>query len=49
LFNLKPVPEFLAWLEEVGVFQNQQPVEMNNVIRQKLIHSVRTIEEGMRT
>ena len=49
LFHLTPAPEFLAWLEEVGVFQNQQPVQMNSAIRQKLIHSVRTIEAGLRT
>ena len=49
LFDLTPAPEFLTWLEEVGVFHNQQPVQMNSAIRQKLIHSVRTIEAGMRT
>ena len=49
LFHLTPAPEFLAWLEEVGVFQNQQPAQMNSAMRQKLIHSVRTIEAGLRT
>lgn len=48
LFDLKPAPEFLFWLEEIGAFQNQQPVQMNSPIRQKLIHSVKTIEEAVR-
>lgn len=49
LFDLTPAPEFLTWLEEVGVFQNQQPVQRDSAIQQKLMHSVRTIEAGIRT
>jgi ethanolamine ammonia-lyase large subunit len=49
LFHLKPAPEFLAWLEETGIFHNQQPVRTNAALRQKLIHSVQAIENGMET
>jgi ethanolamine ammonia-lyase large subunit len=45
LFGLQPAPEFLAWLEEVGIFQNQRPVHSDRAIRQQLVQSVKTITD----
>lgn len=47
LFQLTPAPEFLTWLEQTGIFHNQQPVQADSPIRHKLVRSVRAIEDGM--
>jgi ethanolamine ammonia-lyase large subunit len=36
IFGLRPAPEFLAWLESSGVFQNQEPVALGAASRQDL-------------
>lgn len=46
LFGLRPAPEFLAWLEEIGIFHNQQPTSIAVGVRQRLIHSVRAIGDA---
>jgi len=46
LFGLRPAPEFLAWLEEVGIFHNQEPVHTAGPARQWLVQGVKAIEEG---
>jgi ethanolamine ammonia-lyase large subunit len=45
LFGLQPAPEFLAWLEEVGIFQNQRLVHSDRAVRQQLVQSVKTITD----
>ena len=45
LFGLRPAPEFLAWLEEVGIFHNQEPVHTAGPARQWLVQGVKAIEE----
>ena len=47
LFQLRPAPEFLAWLEQTGLFRNGQPVQTDSPIRHQLVHSVRAIEAGL--
>ena len=49
LFQLTPAPEFLAWLEQTGIFHNQQPVQTDSPIRHQLVRSVRAIEDGLET
>ncbi len=48
LFGLRPAPEFLAWLEGMGIFHNQELVHTIEPVHQRLIQSVKTIEEGNR-
>ena len=45
LFGLRPAPEFLAWLEDVGIFRDQHPVRGDEAIRQQLVQSVRMITD----
>lgn len=44
LFGLEPAPEFVVWLEEMGVFRNQQPVRIDQAIRSRLVEEVRALE-----
>ncbi len=37
LFNLKPAPEFLAWLQEMHIFQGNEPVLTDGGARKQLI------------
>jgi ethanolamine ammonia-lyase large subunit len=40
LFNLKPAPEFAAWLEQVGIFRDGEPAALNPGTRSKLLKSM---------
>lgn len=44
LFGLRPAPEFLVWLEEMGIFRNQEPARSNDSVRRLLVHGVKAIE-----
>jgi ethanolamine ammonia-lyase large subunit len=44
LFGLRPAPEFLVWLEEMGIFHNQEPARSNDSVRRVLVHGVKAIE-----
>ncbi len=46
LFRLQPAPEFLAWLEDVGIFRDHQLVRSDTTVRQRLIQSVKTITDA---
>lgn len=45
LFGLRPAPEFLAWLERVGIFQNQVPVHTDDAVRRQLVQGVKMIAD----
>jgi ethanolamine ammonia-lyase large subunit len=40
LFNLRPAPEFLAWLEEMGVYRDNQPATISAPARRQLMQSL---------
>jgi len=44
LFGLKPAPEFLAWLEEVGIFYNHELARTTDEIHRRFVQEVRAIE-----
>ncbi len=37
LLNLRPAPEFLAWLEEMGIYRDQQPALPEAALRKRLM------------
>jgi ethanolamine ammonia-lyase large subunit len=37
IFNQRPAPEFLAWLERMEIFREGQPLPLNAGQRQKLL------------
>lgn len=43
LFGLRPAPEFLVWLEEMGIFRNHEMVPADAPIRQQLVQDVKGI------
>jgi ethanolamine ammonia-lyase large subunit len=46
LFGLRPAPEFLQWLEDVGIFRNHQPVRGNEAVHRDLIENVKTLVDS---
>ncbi len=36
LFNLRPAPEFLRWLQEIGIFQANEPAQIDSSARKQL-------------
>jgi ethanolamine ammonia-lyase large subunit len=43
LFGLRPAPEFLQWLEDVGIFHNHQLVRGNETARRDLIENIKML------
>jgi ethanolamine ammonia-lyase large subunit len=43
LFHLKPAPEFLAWLEQRGIFRNGEPAALEDVSRRELLSQAEAI------
>jgi ethanolamine ammonia-lyase large subunit len=43
LFNLKPAPEFLEWLQEMEIFQGSEPALMDGGARKRLEQSLETM------
>ena len=48
LFGLRPAPEFLLWLEEMGIFRNHEPISADNPIRRRFVQTISTIETARR-
>jgi ethanolamine ammonia-lyase large subunit len=40
IFNLRPAPEFLAWLEQAGIYRDAQPLALDSIHRQKLLRGL---------
>jgi ethanolamine ammonia-lyase large subunit len=40
IFNLRPAPEFLAWLQDFGIYQGSEPAPLNKFARQQLMHGL---------
>jgi ethanolamine ammonia-lyase large subunit len=41
LFNLRPAPEFLAWLEAIGILRNHQLIRDDTSMKRQLVQSVK--------
>jgi ethanolamine ammonia-lyase large subunit len=37
LFNLRPAPEFLAWLQETGIYKGGEPAQLDAAVRKELV------------
>ncbi len=40
LFQLRPAPEFLAWLESMGIYRDAEPVNLDGSARRQLIRGL---------
>jgi ethanolamine ammonia-lyase large subunit len=47
LFHLRPAPEFLAWLQDSGIYRETQPVLLDDPARRKLMHRLESSLEGI--
>jgi ethanolamine ammonia-lyase large subunit len=37
LFNLQPAPEFLAWLQQIGIYKGDEPAELDSAAHKQLL------------
>jgi ethanolamine ammonia-lyase large subunit len=42
IFNLKPAPEFLEWLEAMGIYKELEPAALDSTTRQRLLRGFDT-------
>jgi ethanolamine ammonia-lyase large subunit len=47
LFHLRPAPEFLQWLNEMGIFREGEPVPLNDSSKNRLLRGLESSLEGM--
>jgi ethanolamine ammonia-lyase large subunit len=43
IFNLRPAPEFLRWLERSGIYRDGEPLALDAGSRQKLLQGFETV------
>jgi ethanolamine ammonia-lyase large subunit len=43
IFGLRPAPEFLAWLEQNGIYRNGEPIALDSGKRQKLLRGLEDV------
>jgi ethanolamine ammonia-lyase large subunit len=46
LFKLRPAPEFLAWLQTMGLYHGTEPTSLNSAARRQLMHGLESSLEG---
>jgi ethanolamine ammonia-lyase large subunit len=46
MFNLRPAPEFLAWLRERGIYRDGQPAQLDASERRQLLRGLESSLEG---
>ena len=47
IFGLRPAPEFLAWLENAGIYRDGEPVRLDAPARGRLLHGLESSLEKM--
>ena len=43
IFGLRPAPEFLAWLEQVGIYRDGAPMALDSAMKQKLLRGLERV------
>jgi ethanolamine ammonia-lyase large subunit len=46
LFNLRPAPEFLAWLQSMGIYRGAEPASLDSSARRQLMRGLESSLEG---
>ncbi|HEY6270547.1 MAG TPA: ethanolamine ammonia-lyase subunit EutB [Terriglobales bacterium] len=46
LFGLHPAPEFLAWLKETGIYQGEEPAQLDSGLRKQLAAHLESAIDG---
>src|SRR5208283_898427 len=47
LFKLRPAPEFLAWLQAMGIYRDEEPALLDASARHRLMRGLETSLEGV--
>jgi ethanolamine ammonia-lyase large subunit len=47
IFQLRPAPEFLEWLREMGIYSDQEPALLGASARRQLMHGLESSLEGL--
>lgn len=47
LFHLRPAPEFLSWLQNVGIYTDTEPSPLDGAAKRQLLRGLETCIEGM--
>ena len=47
IFQLRPAPEFLEWLREMGIYSDQEPALLDASARRQLMHGLESSLEGL--
>ncbi|MGA7080659.1 MAG: ethanolamine ammonia-lyase subunit EutB [Terriglobales bacterium] len=47
LFHLRPAPEFLAWLQSMGIYRGAEPASLDSSARRQLMRGLETSLEGV--
>lgn len=42
IFNLRPAPEFLIWLQKMGIYRDTEPAQLDRPTRLRLLHGLET-------
>jgi ethanolamine ammonia-lyase large subunit len=43
LFGLRPAPEFLAWLQQMGIYKGEEPAQLENAARKELLAGLQNL------
>ncbi|HEX7286164.1 MAG TPA: ethanolamine ammonia-lyase subunit EutB [Candidatus Angelobacter sp.] len=43
LFGLRPAPEFLTWLQQMGIYKGEEPARLESVARSKLLVELKSL------
>ena len=47
LFQLRPAPEFLAWLQNSGIYRDAEPASLDPAARRQLMQHLESSLEGV--
>ena len=47
LFQLRPAPEFLAWLQSMGIYRGAEPAQIDSSARRQLMHGLEASLAGV--
>jgi ethanolamine ammonia-lyase large subunit len=47
IFKLRPAPEFLDWLREMGIYRDNEPALLETAARRQLMQGLESSLEGL--
>ena len=47
-YRLQPAPEFLGWLQAMGIYREEEPARLETSVRQRMIQGLESSLEGFK-